>query len=250
MRILFLAALALGCLVGKAPAQEPERPAPLDPEKNQLDNYLTRWEDAMRKVDSMAVACTRTEVDAVYKTKRVYSGTIHFLRPSYFFWHMAIKDKPQEFERFICTGTYIYQYVPAEKKIVYYPAPKTTSEGRLADDSSLAFLFGMKAGEAKARYDLKLHNVDKNYIYVDVTPRNAVDKADFLRARLVLDKSSFLPRQIWFEHPNAGEVLWDLTKLEPGASIPKTAFAAPQTPKDWKLVAGQTSQPRVVRPQK
>jgi TIGR03009 family protein len=244
MRKTLLAAAAMWCLVPSAPAQPPE------PAKNELDAFLQRWEDAMRKIDTLAVACTRTEVDAVYKTKKAFTGTIHFVKPSYFFWHMAVKDKPGEYERYICTGTYIYQYVPSEKTIKYYAAPKTTTEGKLADDSSLAFLFGMKAGEAKGRYDLKLHKVDQNFIYVDVVPKNAVDKADFTKARLVLNKDSYLPRQIWFEHPNAGEVLWDLSTIQPGAKIDMKVFAAPETPKDWKLVPGQTSQPRVIRQQK
>ena len=59
--------------------------------------------------------------------------------------------------------------------------PKTTTEGKLADDSSLAFLFGMKAAEAKARYDLQLHKADQNFIYVDVVPKNPVDRADFTK---------------------------------------------------------------------
>src|SRR5205823_6200617 len=83
---------------------------------------------------------------------------------------------------------------------------------RLAEDSSLAFLFGMKAAEAKTRYELKLHNVDANYVYVDVVPRNAVDRADFTKARLVLNKDTFLPRQLWFEH-TGGEVLWDMPNV-------------------------------------
>ena len=101
---------------------------------------------------------------------------------------------------------------------------------------------------AKNRYDLKLHNVDQHYIYVDVVPKNAIDKADFTKARLVLNKDSYLPRQIWFEGPNAGEVLWDITNMQSGVKIDPKIFASPQTPKDWKLVPGQTAaKPRVVR---
>jgi TIGR03009 family protein len=246
MRKTLFAVAAVCCLVPVAQAQPA---APADSAKNQLDDYLQRWEDAMRKVDSLAVACTRSEVDAVYKTKKTFTGTIHYSKPTLFFWHMAVKEKPGEYERFICTGTYIYQYVPGEKTIKYYPAPKTTMEGKLADDSSLAFLFGMKATEAKARYDLQLHKADQNFIYVDVVPKNAVDRADFTKARLVLNKDSFLPRQIWFEN-NAGEVLWDLSTIQTGVKLDPKVFAAPETPKEWKLVPGQTNQPRVVRPQK
>ncbi len=117
-----LAVLVLCGLAGVGLAQAPAPPAPaapgqLDPARNALDAYLMRWEDAMRKVDSLAVACNRTELDPTYKTRKTYTGTIHFVKPTYFFWHMAVKDKPQEYERFVCTGTHIYQYVPAYKLI-------------------------------------------------------------------------------------------------------------------------------------
>lgn len=256
MRKTCLALLAVGVLGSAVPAQTPTAPgaapppaAAPDATRNDLDKYLDRWEDAMKTVKSLAVACTRTEIDPTYKTRRSYTGTIHFLKPTNFFWHMAVKDKPTEYERYICTGTYIYQYIPTEKQIKYYPAPKTTADGKLTDDNSLAFLFGMKAAEAKARYDLKLHNVDQNYVYIDVISKNAVDRADFIKARLVLNKDSFLPRQLWFETPNAGEILWDLTTIKPNVPMNQEIFAAPQTPKDWKLVPAQ-AQPRVIRSQK
>jgi TIGR03009 family protein len=255
MRKSCLALLAVGVLgsVGlpQSPTPPPAAPpaAAADAQHADLDKYLGRWEDAMKTVNSLAVACTRTEIDPTYKARKSWTGTIHFLKPTMFFWHMAIKDKPTDYERYICTGTYIYQYIPELKQIKYYAAPKTTAEGKLTDDSSLAFMFGMKAAEAKARYDLKLHNVDQNYVYIDVVSKNPVDRADFVKARLVLNKDSFLPRQLWFETPNSGEVLWDLTTIKPNAPMNKEIFAAPQTPKDWKLVPGQ-AQPRVIRSQK
>jgi TIGR03009 family protein len=259
MRTIHLAMLALVVTCSAALAQEPRLVAPapegpaapaLDPTRNALDAYLLKWEEAMKKVDTLAVACSRTEVDKVYQTRKVYSGTIHFKKPTFFFWHMAVKDKPAEFERFVCTGTNIYRYVPSNKVVEVFPAPKTTAEGRLAEDNSLAFLFGMKATEAKARYDLKLHNVDANYIYVDVTPKNQVDKADFTKARVILNKDSYLPRQIWFEHPNSGEVLWDIPTMQSGVKLDQRIFAVPEVPKGWQLTRAEAGgQPRVIRQQ-
>jgi TIGR03009 family protein len=213
------------------------------------------WEEAMKKVESLALRCTRTETDKIDKTRRTLSGTIHYLKPTYFFWNMAVDGQPHKFERFICSGSYIYQYVPAQKEIRVYPAPKQTQDGRVADDTSVAFLFGMKAAEARKRYDLKLFKVDAGHIYVDVLPRQPVDRADFQRARVILDKSTYLPRQIWFEHPNSGEVLWDIPAIQSGVKLDKAIFATPSLPKDWKMVQGQAPtrgaaepKPRLVRP--
>ena len=257
MRKIWFALLTLACVVVDGRSQGP-RPAVLDPARNPLDRYLMRWEDAMKNVRSLALACSRTEKDPVRQSSVTYSGTIHFLKPTYFFWNMKRKDQPGNFERFICSGQHIYQYVPQEKELRVYPAPKAGPGGGLAEDSSVAFLFGMKAQQAKARYNLSLFKEDKNYVYVDVVPLTEVDKADFLKARIVLDKQTFLPRTIWFQHPNAGEVLWDIPTVQsPAPGLDTKTFAAPATPKGWKMVQGQapgagirqgTTQPRVYRP--
>ena len=86
------------------------------------------------------------------------------------------------------------------------------------------------AAEAKTRYDLKLHNVDQNYVYIDVLSKSAVDRADFIKARLVLNKDTFLPRQMWFETPNTGEILESLgyeVDISVAASIDYSADGGP-----------------------
>ena len=108
----------------------------------------------------------------------------------------------------------------------------------------------MRAEEAKRRYVLNLAREDRYYIYVDVTPRFPADRADFQRARLVLNKDNFLPRQLWFEHPNGNEVTWDIPALKTGVPLDRRAFDAPRPPKDWKLVpvSRNNPPPRVARP--
>src|SRR5262249_45575429 len=103
--------------------------------------------------------------------------------------------------KFICTGTFLYQFLPAQKEVRAYELPRP-KPGQVAEDNFLSFLFGMKAEEAKRRYDLRLAKEDQWYVYVDILPRFPRDKADFQRARIVLNKDSFLPRQLWFEQPN------------------------------------------------
>ena len=263
MRKTRIALLTLACVAAAGRAQQPAparpaappAPAALDPGRNALDAYLLRWEEAMKKVDTLALKCTRTETDPIYKTKHTYEGTIHFMRPNFFFWNMQDKTRPAAFERFICTGVKLYQFLPRERLIKVYPAPQVKPGGGLADDSSIAFLFGMKAAEARARYDLSLHKTDKDYVYVDVIPKKAVDKADFTKARIVLNKDTYLPRMLWFEHPNQGEVLWDIPTIQANSPIPRTAFGTPATPKGWKMVDGRASaqrgtgeQPKLYRP--
>jgi TIGR03009 family protein len=244
-------------------AQQPKaQPAPappaLDPAGNRVDGLLVRWEQEMRKVQSLSAQCTRLEENKTFKYTDVYQGVAKYMKANdggrltnLAMLEMRKKDKQEVWEKFVCTGTLLYQYVPSQKEIRVHqlPPPKP---GQVADDNFLSFLFGMKAEEAKRRYDLKFVKEDQYYFYVEILPRFDADKADFQKARLVLNKDSFLPRQLWFEQPNGDTVTWDVPKLELNAQINRQEFDRPQVPQGWKQVQAPTPKsgeapPRVIR---
>jgi TIGR03009 family protein len=229
-----------------------------------LDQYLRSWEQKMREVQTLSAAVNRIDKDKAFQTTTKLAGFAQYMKSgsgptamNLALLEMRREDnKTQVAEKFICTGTYLYQFLPAQKEIRAYELPRPKA-GQVADDNFLTFLFGMKAEEAKKRYNLTLAKEDKWYVYVDVVPRTATDRADFARARLVLNKDSYLPRQLWFEHPNGNEVTWDVPRLDPKAVLDRRAFDAPKAPEGWKLVpvkptskSSGTDQPRpsVVRP--
>ena len=161
---------------------------------------------------------------------------------------MSRENQREIAEKFVCTGTFLYQFSPAKREIHAIELPRREG-GQVADDNFLTLLFGVKAAEARRRYDLKLSNEDQYYIYVDVKARNEQDKADFQRARIVLNKDTFLPRQLWFEQPNSSEVTWDIPRIESGVRLNRADFDAPTPPKDWKLIQEPrtTVAPRAIR---
>jgi TIGR03009 family protein len=254
---LTLVAIVLMALAGTA--QQPPAGTTLDPAHNRLDALLVRWEKEMTGIQTIVAQCTRTAVDKTFGKADIYEGTAKYMKPNMAMLEMQKKGKPQIFEKYICTGTYLYEYVPAEKVIRVHelPPPKP---GQVADDNFLSFLFGMRAVEAKRRYDLKLVKGppdDQWYYYVEILPRFPADQADFAKARLVLNAQSFLPRELWFQQPNGDEVKWDIPKVDAGVNIPRTDFTSPNTPQGWTMVRapkttdlkpGNTIPPRVVRP--
>ena len=131
---------------------------------------------------------------------RYVSGTARYMKPNLAMLEMQERGNPQRFEKYICTGTYLYEYAPQNKQVRVHelPAPRP---GQVMDDNFLSFLFGMKADEARRRYDLRLVKEDQWYIYIEIHPRFSADKADFQRARLVLNSQTYLPRQLWFAGP-------------------------------------------------
>lgn len=219
-----------------------------------LDEHLAKWEAAMKSVDTLGAKLTRIDKDPTFDSVQRLTGTAHYMKagsgPSaqnLALLELTLEGQKEPKEKFVCTGTYIYQFLPEQKEIRYYELPKPKPGQAAEDNNLLSLLFGMKADDAKKRYELKLDHEDKYYIYVDITPRSPADKADFQRARLVLNKSTYLPRQLWFEHANRSEVMWDIPNLQVGMALDRRAFDAPKAPPGWKLVAGE-KRPPVVRP--
>jgi TIGR03009 family protein len=216
-----------------APAQP--QAVPLDPAHNPLDAVLVNWEGAMKKVDTLqALQCSRVENLKTLMVTKVYVGNAKYVRPNLGMLEMYQKDRPDNFEKIIVSGTTLYQYQPLQKEIRAHQLPP--SKTGMADDSFLSFLFGMKAAEAKARYDLKLLSEDQYYYYLGVAPHFDQDKADFDAARLVLNKDNLMPRQLWFKQPNGDTITWDFPKIESGVRLDPNEFSKPPVPQGWKLV--------------
>lgn len=254
MRAIVLALTSTLLAAASAGAQQPQAAGP-DPGRNQLDALLLQWEHAMRSVQTISAECTRTSVDKALQTTEVFTGTAKYMKPNLAMLEMHKQGNPQAFEKYICTGTFLYEYAPQNKEVRIHPMP-TPKPGQVADDNFLSFLFGMKADEARRRYDLKLAKVDDWYYYIEILPRFPADKRDFQRARLVLNRDSYLPRELWFEEANKNEVRWDIPRIQSGVSLNRQDFTSPALPPGWRFVRQQPPNdlergelpPRVVRP--
>lgn len=211
-----------------------------DPEtEKKLDGYLRRWEQEMEKVQTLAAQLKRITKDKTFDNTTNLVGYAQYMKAGTgaSALHLASlslypKGSRQFREKFVCTGTFLYNFLPAQKEVRVYEVPK---KSRAGDSNFLTFLVGIKADEARRRYILKLVKEDKWYIYISVTPRFRNDKADFQKARLVLNKDSFLPRQVWFESTNGDEVTWDIPRIQSGVRLDRRQFDRPRVPKGWKL---------------
>jgi TIGR03009 family protein len=248
---LTLAALLLASTAVPAQQTTPATGAALDPVKNPLDAILVNWEKAMKGVTNLTADLTRTTLDKTFQTSEVFQGKAKYLKPNLALLYMQKKNKPEVYEKFLCTGTYIYQFIPQQKIVYVHELPKS-KEGKMGDDNLLSFLFGMKAADAKARYELTLLQPppnDKWYYYILIKPKNKQDQKDFSRARLVLNRTTFLPRQLWFEEPQKSEITWDFLKLDLKTELKRTEFGPPQREKGWEWKnAPKETGPRVIRP--
>ncbi len=235
MVLLAAAASAQAPPVPKAPPAAPAVP-------NKLDGYLLRWEQEMRKVTTFHAQLTRLDKDKAWATTSKLTGYAQYLKAgtgpttlNLFLLELKKEGKAEVAEKIVSSGTFVYQFWPAQKEVRAYEIPRPMA-GQPGEDNFMAVLIGMKAAEARRRYVLTLHKEDKFYVYVDIVPRFPGDRAEFQRARLVLNKDTFLPRQFWFEAPNGNEVTWDIPAVRTDVRVERRNFDKPTPPPGWKLV--------------
>jgi TIGR03009 family protein len=209
--------------------------APLDPQKNRLDAVLLAWEQKMQGVQSLAAAVKRTDIDPVTKNTEEYRGQLKFMRPNRADLYVARTTNPQQYDRFLCTGNYIFQFMPQQKLIRAHPLPQRAAGQPALENSFVGFLAGMTAVEAKRRFDMALLKEDQHYVYLEVKPRLPEDKAEFSIARLALLQSTMMPREIQFVPPNGAVLKWDIESMDINARVTPADFATPQTPQGWQM---------------
>lgn len=258
MRSVTMTLVVLGFTACLTPAQQPQQPAaPPAAGGAQLDAVLAQWEKQMQGVETLAAQLTRTRVDGVFRTTDVYEGGVKFMKPNRALFDLRKKGDSQVYERIVFGDANIYEFRPQDKTLrVHQPPPR--KPGQLTDDNIMAFVFGMKAAEAKQRYAMSLHKPeDPNYYYIAVQPRSPQDRQDFVSAWLILLKRNYLPRQFRYTEPNKNEITYDIPDIQLNSkTVVATDFAAPQTPPGWKMEpvprpnpqAGGNVPPRVVRP--
>lgn len=271
LSVLFVACIALGHqntvafgqgIPGGVPPPVAQ-PNPSGP--TPLDGILTRWEQEMHRIQFLTADLALLENDKTFRVTTKSVGIAKYMkagtgeRPvllASMEWRK--ENKPDIEKKFLCTGNFLYELDYTQKVVRAFAMPQP-KPGQVADDSFLAFLFGIKAEEAKKRYGLTLSKQDQYYYYIDIVPRNPGDRADFQRAQLVLLTSTFLPRRLWFEKPNGDEVTWDIPRIDTKKLVDRKDFDAPQLGSDWRMMqanapgvpnpaGANTPAPRVARP--
>src|SRR5262249_45377629 len=153
------------------PPASPPAPPPQPPQPSPLDNHLLRWEQEMQKGQTLQAQLTRTEKDTAVNKTQKFVGFAQYMKETngqatlnLATLEMRPESKPNEIaEKFICTGTHLFQFLPAQMEVKQFEMPKPR-EGQVAQDNVMAFMFGMRAVDARKRYEMKLAKEDQYYI--------------------------------------------------------------------------------------
>ena len=136
--------LALGGLLmlGAAPAPGQQQPqqqpaSPLLNPNDRLDALLMQWEAKMKAVTSLSARVVRQDEDKTFRTRRIFEGVAKYKKPNLALLHLRMKDRPEIFEKLVCTDAFIYHYNLDTREIRIY---ETNNSGRWYD---FGFLFGV-----------------------------------------------------------------------------------------------------------
>src|SRR5262249_5390193 len=158
-----------------------------------------------------------------------FIGKAKYQRPNLVLLELHKKYRPQVYEKVVSTGSRLFWFVPDSKVINAYELPMNRvgvfPGVNKFMETLVSLFFGMNSEEAAQRYELTLVKEDQHYAYIEFVPKRAADKATFVKARLVLNARTWLPRQIWYECVNGTELTWDLPKIIIDAAIPREDFA-------------------------
>jgi TIGR03009 family protein len=247
LRHHWLAWTTLALLIPAVQAQQQPpkaQPAPPTPEEKarSLDTCLTNWEKAMKDVESFEAQVVRVQQDRIDGSKDTFSGVVKYMKPNLLLIDLHKENKPEIFDKWLCTGTFVYQFVPQAKKVFVNELPKPKGS---ASENVFSMLDCLRAEGARKRYDINYIMSDASFHYIEIRPRSVEDKNDFTWARLVLRKDTFLPRELRLKQPPTDdEVLYDIRSLMLNApGVTKKDFQLPDLPKDWKMEGS----PRTVR---
>jgi TIGR03009 family protein len=259
--------------VGIAAAQPPAQPAaPPAAPSPRLNELLQHWEREAVQTTSLYARLRQSRKNPVFpnappETKEGWAKFMKFPDGGVgAHLYLVNPQNPNDYDRIVFTGTYIYQFRPQDKTVNVIPI-QPQKAGKAPDDGPLPFLFGMKAETATKRYQLTiLEKKDAQwYTHVQVIPNFGPDQQDFQRAEVaILNKDTQaipkdMPKRIFYVEPINVQVTWEIDEIQrnPIGKIQRIDFAAPDVPKGWEKVIqpvqpppGQpTSQPRVIRNQ-
>lgn len=222
--------------------------------------HLAAWEKAMAARTSFWCGDIRvTRKDLLRNTQKAFAGTILCLKPR--MGRLGLDPqlpdggtrKPTDYEAYIWNEKSLIEYDAAIKEVRVFPLTPTKADpapievnpilawlGSLIWDAMVAqhdLLNGVVGGEWKGvawRFDVKLVKEDANYVYLELKPPFAKDRARFDSIQVVLfgpnvpkPHVAYLPCVLTVRRDRMSETVWQFSEAK---------INLPTKPEDFQLV--------------
>jgi TIGR03009 family protein len=186
----------------------------------ELDAILKEWEAKSAAVKRLEGKFERITYDDTFNVQKVATGKYCFQFPDKGSLHQTGKEVPAGTlgsqppnrkepyivksgtnERWICDGEKIFKF--DDSKVYEEIEIPPTDRGQNIRNAPLPFVFGMKAVEAKQRYQFILNEkgTNESQIRVLVIPLMQQDQSNYKQADVILDRTTCLPLAVQLTSP-------------------------------------------------
>lgn len=212
------------------------RPEPAELEIDKLDPrleaILIQWEEHSAKIQSLHGKHTRREFNKTFEVEKISVGEFFLQTPDKGRIDMLAKPikkgdvssrkgkngEPYQLEmgsseRWVCTGEEILSFNMERKEYTRDELP-ASMRGKNIVHSPLPFLFGMKADDAKHRFNLSIEGVSKDSVKLKAYPRMDIDRQNYQEAWIVLDTKRYVPTAVRLIDPTGLETIYYFEQIE------------------------------------
>jgi hypothetical protein len=242
--------IALGARVARPRLPRPEMHVePVDPE---VEHLLFEWSEHTKRIKTLAGKHYRSTRDYQYGVESLAEGkffvempdkgridvgkyTAESPKPGIVKTYPAPNGKnvkltvkmDQKREKWICDGRVVRVVDDSRSTYEELPIPPS-QQGANMIDGPLPFLLGMPPEKAKARYHFKILkdvNVGPGHVWIEVTPKSAMDAAEWVRAYVLLNLSTYLPDRVSLFNPaGTTETVYIFRDIETKRSLLQNVF--------------------------
>lgn len=207
----------------RLPRPEPQE-MHIEPLPRELETLLQEWERVSAKFEKLSGSHTRIEFNNVFAQETYAQGQFYYESPDKGRIDIepfplkegqpAQRANPKNGQKFaikaasaakwICTGEEVLQINEVDKTVEAFPLPPDL-RGKNIIHGPLPFLFGMKADEAKRRFELSFTDPEKNtneIVRITAIPRQMMDHENFREAHIILDRRQFVPKAVKLIDPS------------------------------------------------
>ncbi len=206
--------------------------------------YIGKWKEAVEKTKRLECFMEITGLDKVFDLKAKSSASYQFLKikqqaETKSYWHLDLKQQSPNNNlktKIINNNVYDFNYDSKIIRFIDYGklTDKKKKEMRIGFFSSfeLALIewpleivyFISSPNQILEKHTVILEKEDPYYLYFSLCPKSQEGQSATTRCQLVLLKSTFLVRRIWWAIPN-GETCCDFTRMSLTPELKPSDFA-------------------------
>lgn len=189
--------------------QPPQVQAPFTLTEQEFDYLyavLAKWEERSAQIKTAKANFTLWRDDPTFNKPTTQQGKVSYKAPDHGLYKV-LGESGDWVDHWVCNGKSIFDFNYKTKKLTQYNLPPEL-QGQNIAHGPLPFLFAAKKDDLIKRYWMRVIPAPKekanDEIWIEAYPRTQNERANFLRATIILTRKEMLPYAIELYFPNNG----------------------------------------------